>query len=322
MAVQIESGTLSYEPQADWGRLPKEIELGEVVGVATDGDDNVYAFNRGPHPMIVFDSGGEFLTTWGEDTFKRPHGLQLSSAGGLFCTDEGDHTVRHCTLDGEVTLTLGQPGIPSEYQSGEPFHRCTHTAESPEGDIYVTDGYGNARVHKYSRGGEYLFSWGRPGAAPGEFNLPHNIVCDTTGLVYVADRENHRIQIFDGDGRFRAEWHNLHRPSALCLPGAAPGVVYVTEIGPYLAANHGWPNLGPRVSVLNASDGKVLSRLSREPSAGTEPGQLVSPHGIALDSQGDVYIADVAYTGWPSLFPGHATPPRLRTLHKWHCVKR
>lgn len=307
----------AYEPLPEWGQVPAGMELGEVAAVAVDHDDNVYAFNRGPHPMVVFDRDGRFVGSWGEGVFERPHGLQLSSRGGLFCTDEGTHVVRHCTLQGKITMTLGHPGVASDFHSGEPFNRCTHTAESPEGDIYVSDGYGNARVHKYTGDGTYLFSWGRAGTGPGEFNLPHNIACDQDGLVYVADRENHRIQVFDPEGGFQEEWHDLHRPSGIFLERSTPPVVYVAEIGPYLRANHGWPNLGPRVSVLAAPDGEILGRAAQDPAHARSVDALISPHGIAMDSRGDLYIADVAYTGWPSLFPDAPTPDSLRTLHKW-----
>src|SRR5204863_269186 len=101
---------------------------------------------------------------------------------------------------------------------GEPFHRCTHTALSPKGEIYVSDGYGNARVHKYSPAGKLLFSWGEPGTDPGQFNIVHNICTDADGWVYVADRENHRVQVFDGNGKYQAQWNNLHRPCGICMP--------------------------------------------------------------------------------------------------------
>jgi DNA-binding beta-propeller fold protein YncE len=306
-----------FEPLLDWGRVPDGYELGEVAAVAVDGEDNVYAFNRGPHPMVVFDRDGRFLRSWGEGVFEKAHGLQLSSRGGLFCTDEGAHVVRHCTLQGEITMTLGVPGEAAAFHGGEPFNRCTHTAESPDGCIYVSDGYGNARIHKYSGDGEYMFSWGRAGTGPGEFNLPHNIVCDQDGLVYVADRENHRIQVFDGDGRFQEEWHDLHRPSGMFLERSTPPIIYVAEIGPYLRANHGWPNLGPRISVVDASAGAILARVDQDPATARGSDALISPHGIAMDSHGDLYIADVARTGWPSLFPDAPIPDSLRTLHKW-----
>jgi DNA-binding beta-propeller fold protein YncE len=317
MSEQNGRGVYAFEPLPDWGSVPDGYELGEVAAVAVDHDDNVYAFNRGPHPMVVFDREGRFIGSWGEGVFKRPHGLQLSSSGGLFCTDEDAHVVRHCTLQGEVTMTLGQPSVASEFHSGEPFNRCTHTAESPDGCIYVSDGYGNARVHKYTSSGEYMFSWGRAGTGPGEFNLPHNIVCDQDGLVYVADRENHRIQVFDGDGAFQGEWRDLHRPSAVFLERTVPPVIYVAEIGPYLRSNHGWPNLGPRISVMEAPRGDLLARAAQDPSTARGPDALISPHGIAMDSHGDLYIADVAHTGWPSLFPDAPMPASLRTLHKW-----
>jgi DNA-binding beta-propeller fold protein YncE len=311
----------AFEPFLDWGRLPEGYELGEVAAVAVDRDDNVYAFNRGPYPMVIFDRDGVFIGSWGQGVFEKAHGLQLSARGGLFCTDEGAHVVRHCTLEGEVTMTIGHPGVPSGFHSGEPFNRCTHTAESPDGCIYVSDGYGNARVHKYTRDGSYLFSWGRSGTGPGEFNLPHNIACDENGLVYVADRENHRIQVFDAEGRFQDQWHDLHRPSAILLERANPPVMFVAEIGPYLGGNLGWPNLGPRISVLAVPSGDVLSRASEDASAPPVSDALISPHGIAMDSRGDLYIADVAYTGWPSLFPDLPMPESLRTLHKWRrCV--
>jgi DNA-binding beta-propeller fold protein YncE len=310
-------GFYAFEPVPDWGYLPEGYEMGEVAAVAVDVDDNVYAFNRGSHPMIVFDRDGAFIGSWGEGVFSKPHGLQLSASGGLFCTDEGAHVVRHCTLEGAVTMTIGHPGAPSGFHSGEPFNRCTHTAESPDGCVYVSDGYGNARVHKYASDGTYLFSWGRSGTGPGEFNLPHNIACDENGLVYVADRENHRIQVFDADGRFQDQWHDLHRPSAIFLERSESQVMFVAEIGPYLGGNRGWPNLGPRLSVLDVPSGAVIARASNGASAPSPEGGLISPHGIAMDSRGDVYIADVAYTGWPSLFPNLPMPESLRTLHKW-----
>ena len=235
----------AYEAAPEWGRVPKGFELGEVAAVAVDRDDNVYAFNRGPHPVVVFDPEGSFVSSWGEGLFVRPHGLQMSSSGYLFCTDEGAHVVRRCTLEGEVSMTLGEPGVASGFHSGEPFNRCTHTAESPDGSIYVSDGYGNARIHKYSSDAKYLFSWGRSGTGPGEFNLPHNIACDKDGLVYVADRENHRIQVFDGDGHFEEQWHDLHRPSAIFLERSTPPVMYVAEIGPYWGAISVGPILAP-----------------------------------------------------------------------------
>ena len=171
----IGTGDFRYRVRRDWAKLPAGWRFMDVAAVATDANDNVYVFNRGDHPMIVFDSDGNFLRSWGEGLFSRPHGLHIGPDETLYCTDDGDHTMRACTLDGKVLLTLGIAGKPSRYMAGEPFHRCTHTALSPEGDLYVSDGYGNARVHKYSPDGKLLLGWGEPGTDPGQFNIPHNM---------------------------------------------------------------------------------------------------------------------------------------------------
>jgi hypothetical protein len=166
--------------------------------------------------------------------------------------------VRKCTLDGKVLMTLGIPGEPKPFMSGEPFHRCTHTALSPQGDLYVSDGYGNARIHKYTPEGKLLMSWGEPGTDPGQFNIPHNICCDRDGWVYVADRENHRVQVFDGNGRFETQWNNLHRPNGMCMAAGRDPLFYIGEGGPSGEINKDWPNIGPRVSI-HTSKGKVLA---------------------------------------------------------------
>lgn len=157
---------------------------------------------------------------------------------------------------------------------------------------------------------------GRCGCLPGEFNLPHNIHCDANGCVYVAGRENHRIQVFDGKGRFETQSTCVHRPSALCLTGGTCRLCFVDEIGPYLATNRGFPNLGPRISVLN-NKGELLARLGREENAaGQEPGQFMSPHGIALDSQGNIYVGEVSIATWHSLYPDVPCPSNVRSLQK------
>lgn len=226
MTVIQGEGDYRYEISNDWAKVPPGMAWREVAAVAVDHKDQVYVFNRGPHPMMVFGQDGNFLRSWGEDIFAHAHGAYFAPDETLYLTDDGDHTVRKCTLDGKVLMTLGIPGSPSPYMSQEPFHRCTHTALSPEGDLYVSDGYGNACVHKYSPKGDLILTWGEPGSGEGEFNLPHNICCDADGWVYVADRESHRVQVFDGKGKYETQWNNLHRPSGLCMPpGAAPSAI-------------------------------------------------------------------------------------------------
>src|SRR5579862_7668667 len=235
----------------------------------------------------------------------------------VFLTDDGDHTVRQCTLEGKVLMTLGIPGKPAPYMSGEPFHRCTHTALSPQGDIYVSDGYGNSRVHKFSPDGKLLLSWGEPGTDPGQFNIAHNICCDPDGWVYVADRENHRIQVFDGNGKYETQWVNMHRPSGLYMEtGTRTPRFFVGEIGPDMAVNIDLPNCGPRVSIYTHK-GELLARLGHA-HAGLEPGQFISPHGLAVDSRGDIYVGEVSFTNWGRRVraKGEPLPPGLRALQK------
>ncbi len=317
MSELLGFGDYKYEAVPGWGRLPEGWDFKEVAAVAIDSQDRVYAFSRGEHPVIVFDRDGNFLKSWGEGVFKRAHGLHMAPDETLWCTDDGDHSVRRCTLDGRVLMTLGLPGTAAPYMSGKPFNRCTHTALSPQGDIYVSDGYGNAQVHKYNAQGKHLFSWGGSGTDPGQFNLPHNIVCDSAGLVYVADRESHRVQIFDGDGTYLRQWNNLHRPCSLFLGQGKCACCYVGELGPALPVNIKAPNIGPRVSVLDM-DGKLLSRFGE---LGEGEGQFYSPHGLAVDSHGDIYVGEVSFTAWPRYHEGKPTPPGVRSLQKFRRVK-
>ena len=219
MPTILGSGEHRYRVVENWAKLPDGWSLTDVASVAVDSKDRIYVFNRGAHPMVVFDREGNFLRSWGEGLFNRAHGLHIDADDNLYCTDDGDHTVRKCSTDGKVLLTIGIPNKPAPFMSGEPFHRCTHTALSPKGEIYVSDGYGNACVHKYSPDGKLLKTWGEPGTDPGQFNIVHNIATDADGWVYVADRENHRVQVFDGNGKYETQWNNLHRPCALCRCG-------------------------------------------------------------------------------------------------------
>jgi DNA-binding beta-propeller fold protein YncE len=309
------TGEYRYAISNDWAKVPAGMEWREVGSVTVDDKDRVYVFNRGPHPVMVFDREGNFLKSWGEGLFKNAHGAQFAPDGTLFLTDDFDHTVRQCTVDGEVLMTLGVADRPSAFMSGEPFNRCTHTAHAPNGDFYVTDGYHNARVHKYTPDGKHILSWGGPGTEPGQFNIPHNITCDADGWVYVADRESHRIQVFDGNGKYETQWNNLHRPSGMYMPPGKCPICYVGEGGPVMPVNRAWPNLGPRVSIID-NTGKLLARFGMYDGAGNQPGAFISPHGIAVDSHGDIYIGEVSDTAWKQLRPGTPPPQPLNSLRK------
>jgi len=313
--VTLGSGEYRYEPVDNWAKLPPGWSFKEIGGVGVDSHDNVYVFNRGEHPMIVFDREGNFLRSWGEGVFPRAHGVFAAPDDTLWLTDDADHSVRQCTAEGKVLLTLGTPGEPAPYMSGSPFHRCTHTAMAPNGDVYVSDGYGNARVHKYAPDGRKLLSWGGPGTDPGEFNIPHNITCDADGWVYVADRENHRVQVFDGNGRYETQWNNLHRPCGLFIPGGKCPICYIGELGPVQPVNRDVPNLGPRVTIVDHT-GKRLSRLGGL-CPGLSADQFLAPHGLCVDSRGDLYVGEVSWTQWPQAFPKDPRPDDLRSLRKF-----
>ena len=317
MAAVLGSGEHRYRVVENWAKLPEGWEFRDVAAVAVDSKDRVYAFNRGEHPIIVFDRAGNFLRSWGEGAFPRAHGIHIDAEDNLYLTDDGGHFVRKCTTEGKVLMELGVPGTATPYMSGRPFHRCTHTALSPKGEIYVSDGYGNAKIHKYSPDGKLLQSWGEPGTDPGQFNVPHNIATDPEGWVYVADRENHRVQVFDGNGKYETQWNFLHRPCGLCMvQGTAQPNFYIGELGPGMTVNRNHPNIGPRLSIVDGT-GKTIARLGGEAGPGLEAGKFVAPHGLAVDSRGDIYVGEVSYTEFPRLFPeAGAIPFRMRSLQK------
>jgi DNA-binding beta-propeller fold protein YncE len=284
--------------------MPADLSWPEVAAVACDSRDRVYVFNRGDHPVVVFDADGTFISSWGEGLFARPHGIFVGPDDAVYCTDDAGHTIRKFSPDGRLLLTLGD-GKPSDTgatsidyrtirRAGAPFHYPTNLALAADGSIYVADGYGNARVHKFAADGRLLFSWGNPGSGPGEFHVPHGIAVDRAGTVYVADRENSRIQLFDAAGKYLAAWTDVARPCQIFIDAAER--MYVAELG-WRAGM--WPGTlppaddspGGSVSVFDRQ-GVLLSRWGggHDPCS---PGDFFAPHGIWCDSQGSVYVAEV-----------------------------
>jgi len=284
-----------YELVDGWAKCPEGWSFVDVCGLAIDWQDRVYVLNRGNHPVMVFDRDGNLLTSWGEGFFKRAHGSCIGPDGSIYCTDDGTHTVSKFTSEGKLLSVLGskdqpsdtgyvqQPGLAESLatikRGGPPFNRPTGVALSPSGEIYVSDGYGNARIHKFTPDGTLLFSWGEPGDAPGQFRLPHSVRVDREGRVWLADRENNRIQIFDAQGELLNQWTDLNRPTDLFID--AEETVYISE-------------LSRRVSIFTI-DGKLLARWGNEGQV-KETDLFIAPHAIAVDSQGDLYVGEVSGT--------------------------
>jgi hypothetical protein len=287
-----------------WGRLPPGWSFVEVAGVATDADDSVYVFSRGEHPVIVFDRDGRFLRSWGEGLFARPHGITIGPEGLVYCVDDLGHVIHKFRPDGERVGTLGtgqasDTGATSMdfrtiLRASGPFHYPTNIAFGPTGDAFVSDGYGNARIHRFSAEGQLMQSWGEPGSGPGQFCIPHGIAVGNDGTVYVADRENSRLQLFSAQGALYTEWTDVARPCQVAI--GPDGLVYVAELG-FRAGM--WPGIEPpyadatggRMSVFD-TDGNLKARWGggRTPCAW---GDFFAPHDVAVDSRGDLYVGEV-----------------------------
>jgi len=323
----VATQALSFAPVAGWEQLPAGFTHRDVAGAGVGADDRVYLITRGDHRVIVYEPDGTFVRAWGEDVFTpRTHGLTVGPDGAVYTTDDGDHTVRRFTPDGQLQLTLGTPGVPSDTgydgrnvatvaKSGPPFNRPTNLAVAPNGELYISDGYGNARVHRYSATGELLQSWGDPGTGPGQFEIPHGIGVLADGRVLVCDRENDRIQLFSPDGAYLDEWRDVQRPTQVfCTPD---GLVYVAELW-WRPGQHSYAqgdierDQYGRLSVLEAASGRPVARVGGGPPG--SPGSFTAPHSLAVDSHGDVYVAEVTHT-----FAGAAglVPPETPTLQKF-----
>jgi sugar lactone lactonase YvrE len=302
--------TLAFGPMTGWEQLPSGMTLHETPGVAVAPDDTVYLLTRNTeNPVIVLGSDGSFRRTFGSGVFTgRTHAILVAPDGHIFCADDGAHTITKWTAEGDLVMTIGTPGQPAPRHSGEPFNRPTDMVIASDGTIVISDGYGNARIHRYSPTGERLQSWGTAGIDPGQFMVPHNLAIDTDDRIYVADREAHRVQVFDLDGSLLAAWNNIHRPCGMtCGPD---GNIYIGELNGVALMDDAL-GIGHRVSVYDR-EGTRLGRYGA-PEEGSDPGQFIAPHGIAVDSRGDVYVGEVSYT----IRGSHMDPPReLKSLNK------
>jgi DNA-binding beta-propeller fold protein YncE len=273
--AQVGTGKYTYELIRDFPKLPKGEEFGMVSRVATDSQDRVYVFQRKDPPVVVFDREGKYLGAWGGGEVTDPHGLKIID-DVVYTTDRSDSVAKSFTLDGKVLLELGHRGVHSDTgkitnwlaeRAAGPFNHPTEMIAHPNGDIYVTDGYRNARVHRFTRDGRLVKSWGTPGHGPGQFHLPHSIAFDPDGKLYVADRANKRIQIFSSDGDFLGQWTGMGGPNDITR--GKDGNFYIAE-----QEDGGKP---AQVCVRDGQ-GNVLVRFDSR-----------HDHGVGVDSRGDIY---------------------------------
>ena len=312
MTITIEAGERKYELVEGWGKLPDGWTWGQVAGVACDSQDRVHVYTRTDHPYMVFDKHGNLLSSGGENgQFDVAHSIYIDDQDAVFVLSAKGHFIMKFDSDGQLVLTLGERGKPSDTGftkeqrvpaspwassnglpiitgvgfGGPPFYQPTDVAVASNGDIFVSDGYRNSRVHKFSPQGTLIKSWGEPGNAkdlrntrdgPGLFHTPHGIWVEGE-RVYVNDRENNRIQIFTLDGEFVDMWTHLERPTDMYVD--REGVAYVSE-------------LEDHVSILDL-DGNVIGRFGSERS--NAPGKFWGPHAIWADSSGDLYVGEVLF---------------------------
>ena len=275
----VGSGKYSYNLVQDWPKLPPGEDLGTVSAVATDSQDRVYAFQRKDPPVMVFDRDGNYLSCWGIGAITDPHGITIAD-DIVYVTDRSDSVAVKFTLDGKPLQIIGDRGTHSDTgcerpgdlvpRAAGPFNYPTEMVPGPSGDLYITDGYRNARVHQFTADGHLVRSWGEPGKSqPSQFHLPHSLLIGHDGNIYVCDRENSRVQVFSQDGAFVTMWTDIHRPNDIAMD--RDGIYYTCE-----RAENGSP---PQVSVLDGQ-GKVLERWPCR-----------AAHGMWVDSRGDIYLA-------------------------------
>jgi DNA-binding beta-propeller fold protein YncE len=261
-----------YQLVEGWAHFPPGVtKWGAATGVDVDAHDNVYVLHRNEAmPIMAFDRQGNFLRAWGQGMFKTTHFLRVDPAGSIWVTDRGDMQAFQFRSDGKLLMTLGKKGVTGDNTSQDTFNGMADVAVNKKGDIFIADGEGpNTRVVKFSRDGKFIKWWGGKGAEPGQFNVPHSIALDGKGRVYVADRSNNRIQIFDESGKYLTQWTNFGTPWGLFIKGNLIYVVDGTEKNCLL--------------IASLKDGKVLDRIEG----------LSNPTAVAVDSKDNIYVGEV-----------------------------
>ncbi len=263
---------LEFQAVTNFLKVPPSVTLGRCSAVDIDSKGNIYLFHRAKPPILCFDSNGNFLRSWGDKLIHTAHGLRIDAAGNVWATDIGHHLVLKFDSKGKLLLALGQTDKPG--LGNDQFNKPTDVAFAANGDVFVSDGYGNSRVMKFTATGKFIKTWGTPGKGDGQFDLPHSIVVDSKGRVLVGDRENDRVQIFDTDGKLLTIW-----------PGFAPYGLELDKNGELFVAD------GRASQILHVnSSGKVAGRWGKK---GKGPGEYNLPHMLAADGSGNLLVTEI-----------------------------
>jgi hypothetical protein len=277
-----------------WPERRKDVVWGGMSGATIDAHDNVWVLSRTGEHVLEYQADGKFLRAWGKDLVAGAHQIRIDSQGNVWLVDNGKHCVLKCTPEGKVLLTLGTPGTSGCDESH--FWKPTDVAITATGDVYVADGYGNARIVHFDKNGKFVKAWGKLGIEPGQFSLPHSVVADSKGRLYVADRNNARIQVFEGDGTFVDEWRNIVVPCSLCMTKNDELWVCGTSPMTWRAIDNmlGYPPKDQLMMKFNTS-GKLLQLWSAPvgEDGKEKPGDLNWVHGLTVDSAGNIYAVDV-----------------------------
>jgi DNA-binding beta-propeller fold protein YncE len=262
---------LNYEAVPDFFQLPTGEHFVEVAGVAVNSKGHIYVFHRGKHPLMEFDANGKYLHSIADDLFVTAHTVRVDVEDNIWTTDVGSHVVLKLSPEGRVLLSLGRMRTPGDDVLH--FNQPTDVALDREGNIYVADGEGNSRVLKFNKFGNPVLGWGMKGSGPAQFDLPHSIAIDDD-LVYVGDRENGRIQVFDLNGHYIREW-KLGHPFGLFI--TPDHFIYMSDA------------IAGRILKINR-DGKVVGVLDGPPS---DKGRHFDPHSLAVDKENSIFTAEV-----------------------------
>jgi DNA-binding beta-propeller fold protein YncE len=286
-AQEAKAPELVVRADTNFLKLPDGVYFGECVAVALDSKGNIYVANRGKHPLMEFSPDGAFMRFIGEglDIYEAPHTVAIDPQDNIWYVDAGTNLIVKLDQQLRLQMVLGKKPEAWTWQThvvehGQPspnfFYQPTGVAFAPDGDIFVTDGYGNSRVAKFNAEGKLLKDWGERGTDIGQFHTPHSIVIDAKGTVYVADRENRRIQVFDSDGTFLKVWSNVGAPWSICITPGPNQKIWSAD------------GVSGRFYKLDLN-GKVLGTFGK---AGKIAGEFGWTHGIACPSENLIYAAE------------------------------